>query len=135
MSEENVEIIREAWKAWMRGDPTELGDLSFIDTEVLYEDDTLPDHVGETYRGYEGLRRAWARFTEPWEEFENDLEWARDAGDAVVSCHRVRMRGKGSGVEGEARYAYVWRFREGRVVYLKSYGDPAEALEAAGLPE
>jgi len=45
------------------------------------------------------------------------------------------MRGKGSGVEAEIRYAYVWRFRGGKVVHCKSYADPAEALEAAGLKE
>jgi ketosteroid isomerase-like protein len=45
------------------------------------------------------------------------------------------MRGKGSGVEAEIRCAYVWRFRGGKVVYCKSYVDPAEALEAAGLSE
>ena len=135
MSEENVEIIERGWQDLMSGDPTEFGDLSWLDTEIVYEDDTLPDHVGETYHGHEGLRRAWARFTEPWENFENDLEWARDAGDEVVSCHLVRGRGKGSGVEGEGRYAYLWRFRDGKIVYLKSYGNPAEALEAAGLRE
>jgi ketosteroid isomerase-like protein len=45
------------------------------------------------------------------------------------------MRGKGSGIEAEIRYAYVWRFGDGKVVYCKSYADPAEALTAAGLRE
>jgi hypothetical protein len=45
-----------------------------------------------------------------WETFETDLEWARDAGDEVVSCHRARARGKGSGVDMEGHYA-VWRFK------------------------
>jgi len=29
----------------------------------------------------------------------------------------------------------VWSVREGKVVYLTSYGNPADALEAAGLSE
>jgi ketosteroid isomerase-like protein len=135
MSEENVELVKVGWQDLMSGDPTEIGDLSLFDPEIVYEDDTLPDHVGETYHGHEGLRRAWARFTDPWENFENVIEWARDAGDEVVSCHLVGGRGKGSGVEGEGRYAYLWRFSNGKVVYLKSYGEPTEALEAAGLRE
>jgi ketosteroid isomerase-like protein len=45
------------------------------------------------------------------------------------------MRGKGSGIEGERRYAYLWRFRAGKIVYYKSFGDPSEALDAAELPE
>jgi ketosteroid isomerase-like protein len=132
MSEENVEMVREAWEAWTKGDP---GALSLLDPQVVYEDDMLPDHAGETYHGPEGLLRAWARWTEPWETFETDLEWARDAGDEVVSCHRARARGKGSGVDMEGRYAYVWRFKGKKVIHLKSYGDVDEALEAAGLSE
>jgi ketosteroid isomerase-like protein len=112
-----------------------LGDLSFLDAEIAYEDEILPDHVGETYRGHDGFRKAWVRAIEPWEDIEARLEWARDAGDEVVSCHWSRMRGKGSGAEAEIRYAYVWRFRGGKVVYCKSFADPREALEAAGLRE
>ena len=35
----------------------------------------------------------------------------------------------------QADYAYVWTFRDGRVVRIRSYGNTAEALEAAGLLE
>jgi ketosteroid isomerase-like protein len=136
MSQENVEAIRELWESWVNhDDATELGDLTLMDPEVVYEDDSLPDHVGETYVGHDGLRRAWARFAEPWTDFEVDLEWTRGTGNEVVSYHRVRGKGRGSGVEMQADYAYVWTFREGRVVRLRSYSDPTEALEAAGLRE
>src|SRR5215208_5226897 len=118
MSQENVEVVREMWQEWMTGG---LADLSAVDPEVLYEDDALPDHVGESYRGHAGIRRAWDRFTDPWEKFENEIEWAREAGDAVVTCHQVQVRGKGSGIEGQFTYAYLWRFREGKVVSLRSY--------------
>ena len=40
-------------------------------------------------------RRAWMRAIDPWELFEADLDWVRDAGDGlVVSCHWGRMRGR-----------------------------------------
>ena len=133
MSHENVEIVRRSWEAWMKGDATA---LAVFDSDVVFEDDFLPDHVGETYRGLEGLQKAWSAWTEPWDEFETDIEWVRAAGtDEVVSCHRARMRGKGSGVKGELLYAYVWRFRAGKIVYCKSFGDPSEALKAVGLSE
>jgi ketosteroid isomerase-like protein len=133
MSEENVEAIRELW-ALVGDDTTEL-DLSMVDPEVVYEDDVLPDHAGEVYVGHEGLRRAWAGFAEPWTDFKVELEWARGAGDEVVSVHRMRGRGRESGVETQADYAYVWTFREGRIVRIRSYGNTAEALKAAGLSE
>ena len=134
MSQENVEALKKLWQELMAGDLAAIG-LSLVDPDVVYEDDLLPDHSGESYHGHEGLQRAWAQFLEPWETFENDMEWTRDAGNAVVSFHRVRVRGKGSGIAGELRYAYVFRFRKGKIIHVKSYGDPSEALEAVGLLE
>src|SRR6476620_4170556 len=133
MSHENVETVRRSWERLMKGDATA---LAVFDSDVVFEDDFLPDHVGETYRGVEGVQRAWFVWAEPWAEFETDIEWVRGAGtDVVVSCHRARMRGKGSGVQGERRYAYLWRFRDGQVIYCKAFGEPSEALEAVGLPK
>jgi ketosteroid isomerase-like protein len=134
VSQDNTQAVRELWRTWVEDqDVTQLGDLTLMHPEVQYEDDSLPDHVGEVYVGHDGLRRAWARFADPWMDFEVDLEWVRGTGDKVVSYHLARGRGRGSGVEMRADFAYLWTFREGRVVRLMSYGNPADALEAAGL--
>jgi ketosteroid isomerase-like protein len=134
MPEENVEIVREIWKAWDKDDPGQLP-LSAIDPEAVYEDSLLPDHAGETYHGHQGFLRAWAQAIEPWAGLEASLDWARAAGDDVVSCHRMRGRGKESGIEMEITYGYVWKFRDGKIVYCKAFATPDEALEAAGLSE
>ena len=55
MSQENVEIVRRSWESWMKGAATA---LAVFDSDVVFEDDFLPVHVGETYRGVEGLQRA-----------------------------------------------------------------------------
>ena len=110
MSRENVEIVRD-WveKVLLADDVTDLGDLSFLDPEIVYEDEILPDHVGETYRGREGFRRAWRRALEPWESVEGRLEWVREAGEVVVSRHYKVLPGSGRGARsrratGVARY-------------------------------
>ena len=125
-------MVRAVWDAWRVGDPAA---LSLLDPAVIYEDDMLPDHAGETYRGHMGVLKAWARWMEPWDTFDTEVEWLRGGRDEVVSCHRVRARGKDSGVDIEGHYAYRWHFEGGKVTYLKSFGDPDEALEAAGLSE
>jgi hypothetical protein len=56
MSERNVEIVRRIWEG-VQEDPTEFP-MSLVDPEILYEDDILPDHVGETYRGHEEALKA-----------------------------------------------------------------------------
>jgi ketosteroid isomerase-like protein len=135
MSQENVENLRtllETWsvEAWKRGE-----DMSLLDPEVAYEDTTLPDHVGETYRGHEGVSRATARWTEPYDTFSIELERVVDAGDRVVSIHRVRGRARHTGIEGEGPVAYLWTFRAGKVIRFESFREPQDALEAAGLSE
>src|SRR5438876_11256173 len=89
MSQENVENLRatvEAWnvETWSRGE----GDMSLLDPEVTYEDRNLPDHVGETYRGHEGVARAAERWIEPFEWLTLELEEIVGAGDRLVSIHR-----------------------------------------------
>ena len=56
-------------------------------------------------------------------------------GDRLVSIHRARMKARHTGIDLETALAYLWTFREGKVMHFKSYLDPAEAVEAAGLRE
>jgi ketosteroid isomerase-like protein len=135
MSEENVEALRtllEAWnvEAWTHGE-----DMSLLDPEVAYEDTTLPDHIGETYRGHDGVSRATTRWIEPYETLSIELERIVDAGEQLVSIHRVRGRARHTGIEAEGPVAYVWTFRGGKVIRFESFREPNEALEAVGLSE
>jgi ketosteroid isomerase-like protein len=141
MSQENVENLRAfleaasgpiatAVAAWKGGEA-----LSLLGPEVTYKDTTLPDHVGETYRGHEGVIRATERWAEPYEELTVELEHVVGAGDQLVSIHRVRAKARHTGIEFEAPLAYLWIFRDGKVTHFQSFVRPQEALEAAGLRE
>jgi ketosteroid isomerase-like protein len=134
MSQVNVENLRAFLEvldleAWRRGE----GDMSLLDPKVTYEDTTLPDHVGEAYRGHEGVARATERWLEPYEGLTIELEKIVGAGDCLVSIHRVRGKARYTGIEAEGPLAYLWTFRDGKVIHFQSYRDPEEALEAAGL--
>jgi ketosteroid isomerase-like protein len=140
MSQANVENLRAfletlsdfaALQALSRGE----ADVSLLDPEVTYEDTVLPDHAGETYRGYEGLARATARWIEGLEDLTIELEQIVGGGDRLVSILRGRSRARYTDIEFETPYAYVWTFRDGRVIHFRSYLDPEEALQAAGLSE
>jgi ketosteroid isomerase-like protein len=142
MSQQNVENLRafleiwsrEPWtpEAWERG---AVIDMSLLDPDVIYEDATLPDHIGEAYRGHEGIVRAAQRWIEPFEWLLVELEQIVEAGDCLVSIHRTRSKARHSGIEFEAPVAYVWAFRGGKIIHFKSFREPDEALEAAGLSE
>ena len=57
-----------------------------------------------------------------------------DAGDRVVVLQREYQRSK-SGAELVIDTATILDLRDGRIVRIQGYMNPAEALEAAGLSE
>jgi ketosteroid isomerase-like protein len=117
MSQENVDRLRALLQAWNPGDEV---DMSLLDPSVVYEDTILPDQVGETYRGYQGVARATRRWLEAYEKVTVELEQVFDAGDQIVSIHRARSRARHTGIESELRFAYLWTFRDGRVIHFRS---------------
>jgi ketosteroid isomerase-like protein len=68
-------------------------------------------------------------------EIHVEFPEVRDLGDRVLAVGRIRTRGKASGVATEAPVGYVADFRDGKFARVRTYLDPAEALEAAGLEE
>ena len=130
MSQENVDNLRAFWKRW---NTDEAPDMSLLDPEVTYEDTILPDHVGETYRGPEGVARAVARWFEPFAEITISLERIVGEGDCLVSIHRVRTKAKHTGIVFESPLAYVYTLREGKVIHFKSFWDTQQALKAVGM--
>jgi ketosteroid isomerase-like protein len=106
-------------------------DLSLMDPDVVFEDSVLPDHVGE-YRGHEGMVRAARTWLDAYEQFTIELERIVGTGDRVVSVHRFRGTGRSSGIEQSFRFAYLWTFRNAKVVHFVSFRNPEEALEALG---
>ena len=130
MSQENVDNLRAFWETWNTSDAP---DLSLLDPDVTYEDTILPDHVGETYRGHEGVARAVARWFEPFAEITISLERIVGEGDCLVSIHRVRTKARHTRIEFDSSLAYVYTVSEGKVILFKSFWDPQQALDAAGL--
>jgi ketosteroid isomerase-like protein len=142
MSQENRKRLRaflepwgrEPWtpEAWEGGDVI---DMAFLDPEIVYEDENLPDHIGEAYRGHEGILRAARRWVEPNEWLLVELKQIIGEGDRLVSIHRVRNKASYSGIAFDAPLAYVWTFRDGKIIHFQSFREPEDALNAAGLSE
>jgi len=140
--DQNVERLRAFSEAWGQKARTqedwrqeEVIDLSMLDPDVVYEDANLPDHAGERYHGHDGVVRAAQRWIEPNEWLLVELERIVGAGDCLVSIHRMRSKARYTGIEFDAPLAYLWRFRDGKVTYFRSFVDPSEALKVAGLKE
>lgn len=127
---ENERLLREGYDAWNRGDWTAMEEVLAPEFEVDATDRVLnPDR----YQGIEGFRRLAGEMAEVWDSWEIEgLEFI-EHGESIFVAHRVRARGKGSGVEVEQTYWSVWTVRDGKGVKLALFVDRDRALAAAGV--
>jgi uncharacterized protein len=132
MSQKNLEIVKAAFDAWLRGDIDSM--LELVDPEiVVVQPSDLPDAV--TQHGRAGVLSAIAAWPEEWDDFEIEIVRIVDAGDRVAVRTHQRGRGKGSGVAVEGETWFVFGFRNGRVAEWRMFGEEREALQAAGLEQ
>ena len=135
MSQKNVEIVRRVAEAFNRRDVS--GMVEEHDPDVEWHPAMQTSLGGEAtvYRGHEGIRAMMRDFYEVFAEIHVDVSEIRDIGDRAVLIGRLRVRGKESGVETESPAAYVVDLGNSKVIQVRTYLDPAEALEAVGLSE
>ncbi len=87
------------------------------------------------YRGHQGVREGIRDAEDAFSEIQAEQSEVRDLGERVVAIGHLRGRGKESGVVTESALAWIVEFKGGKVIRVREYLDPKEALEAAGLPE
>jgi ketosteroid isomerase-like protein len=135
MSQENVEVFREAIKAYNRRDIDAF--LDAFDPMVETHPLTLAMFGQETtvYRGHEGLRQFIRDVDEVLSQLQARVLEVRDLGERLVASGRLRGRGKASGADIESPIGWLVEFKNGRVIRMTDFLDPQEALEAAGLSE
>lgn len=132
MSQENVDIVRAAWEA-VQGDDQETAER-LVDPEIEFLGTVGGVQEGETAHGRAEIDEKFeAQDLEAWEERRLEAEEYIDAGDNVVVFLHEYRRGRSSGIEVEAKTAFVAAVSGGRVVRMQGYLDRAAALEAAGL--
>ena len=133
MSQDNVEVVREAFDAFLGGNLEKATQL--VDPEVEFHGTIggleegrvaygLP-HAARTFWGDEDL--------EAWDERRLEPEAFIDAGDDIVVLLHEYRRGRRSGIELETDTAVICAVSGGRVVRIQGYMDRDEALDAAGL--
>jgi ketosteroid isomerase-like protein len=131
MSQENVEIVRELFASWERGD---FSSSDWAHPEIEFLAHAGPDEA--EHRGVVALGRAWQNWLGAWEDFKVTPREFIDRGDDVLALVEFGGRGRASGVSVEAMAGgCLLSFRNGRVIRLVTFTDRDEALEAAGLRE
>jgi ketosteroid isomerase-like protein len=110
-------------------------DWSIVDRDFEIHDHELPDSA--VHRG----RQGWFRWISDWREaFEDysleDLDRIEVDEARILTVHRLRARGRASGVQLERTDARLWTFRGGRLVrmdYYPNYRAGSELDQAFGV--
>jgi ketosteroid isomerase-like protein len=131
MSQENVEILARGY-------------ARFATSRELDEETTHPDFVWDMstfsgwperqfYEGTAGASEFLDSWTEPWDNWELELEELVDAGgDHVLAVLRQHGTSKTTGLEVDMRFAQLWTVQDGKIIRMRMYADPDEARQAAG---
>jgi len=135
MSQENVEIVRDAVVAFNRGDLDAFLDEYWADDIDWRAVEGALDDRGPIH-GKDELRAYWQDWIDTFDQFKVEPVEVIDAGpDQVVAVIRNSGRAKLSGVEADLTFAVVYMLRDGKVVRGREYWTKDQALQAAGLSE
>ncbi len=132
MSRENVELLRAATEAMVRGDA--VAALDALDPEVEWHATVGGVDEGRSAHGREEVAQAFADYFETWERIELRAERFIDAADdqVVVFWHEV-AKGRASGAIVETDTGTVNTVRNGKIAEVRSFMERDDAMRAAGV--
>jgi uncharacterized protein len=133
MSQENLDTIREVFDRFNRADDDRGIDDLFDPAAVWHSRADEPD-TG-VYRGAETIKEMIRMWRGMFEDFRAEPQEFIDAGEFVVVPGWLCGRGRESGAEVREPYAWVYRFRGGKVAEIWEHRDRGGALKAIGLSE
>jgi ketosteroid isomerase-like protein len=135
VSSAEIESLREMWETWSGpiGGPEQRERFRerWWHDAITYEEDPRWPGAG-TYEGKEAVAEVFEAYMEVFEG-ELKLERLVEAGDRAVALVRFALVSSGGDVPTDHVWGYVCRARDGKLVYLRAYWDPDEALAAVGV--
>jgi uncharacterized protein len=128
MSPDDLETVRRAYGAFASGDLETL--KTFLAPDIEWRTTPEVPFMGN-YVGLDEFLRGMDEWTGAFEEMTTQVEEMIDAGETVIVQHRMRGRGRDSGVEVDLAICQVVAVRDGKLVLMHDYSTREEALEAA----
>jgi ketosteroid isomerase-like protein len=134
MSHENVELHRQGYEAWNRGDRESWLALAGPDVELILPGVQMMEGGG-ALRGEEGADRVWHALHATFPDFHFDVEEIRDLGERTFAKVRLRRHGAGSDAPLDQQAWHLMKWRHRKLHWFHAFLNETEALEAAGLRE
>jgi ketosteroid isomerase-like protein len=132
MSEENVNIVRDAYARYNAGE--RIPELWFWHPDAEYHA-AREDPDSAVHRGIDAIRKQFASWHEAYPDLKVEILEADGKGDQVFLWVRFVGHGAASGIPLEMELAHLYTLRDGKAARVVEYMDRNEALEAAGLRE
>jgi ketosteroid isomerase-like protein len=126
----NLQTLKGLYDAFAKGDmPTILGamheQIEWSEPESLpYKSQVGPQAVLENIFGR--VLQDIGGFTVTPEEFVDG------GGDVIVSIGRYRGTGTKTGIALDTPFVHVWRFKDGKLSYFRTYTDTKQWIDAVG---
>ena len=123
----DIEVVKATFAAFATRDLETV--LALADPDIEFTAVT-GEHAGRTdpYKGHDGLRAYFRDVAEVWEELRLTPREFRAAGDLILVIGKVSARSSARTVSGST--GWIWRVRDGKVVYGRVYASAADAIAA-----
>jgi ketosteroid isomerase-like protein len=135
ISQENVDTYHRTIDAFNRRDLDVVLEVLDPDFELHASLYTMLGGEAAVFRGQEEVRSFFRDLGENFSEFHVEITEIDDLGEQLVAVGLINGIGRASGAEFEQPIGYVIDFKDGKIVRIDDYLNPADALEAAGLSE
>ena len=136
MSQANIDLVVGNLEAFNQTGDVDAA-FANADPEIEFEISTQAGRESADFRVYRGIDEVKSAIREILSEFDNarfEIHEVRDRGDRVVAILELFMRPKGSSAEiSTGRFGYVYTLRDGTVVRMQDFTNPADAWNEIGL--
>ena len=132
MSQQNVDLVRDAYAAFGRGDIETV--FKIFDQNIVFNlAENSPYYPGWPIKGQqEVLDKLFARIPGDTDNFTITPAAIHDAGDVVVVQGRYAGRNRNTGLNLDVQMCHIWTLRNGRIVQMDQYLDTLKSAEVFG---
>jgi ketosteroid isomerase-like protein len=123
----DIDVVKAVFAAFSERDVD--GMLALVSDEVVFTPVTA-DYAGRTgpYVGHDGLREYFRDVASVWDDIQVTPTDFRQAGESVLVTGKVSASSPARLIAGSS--GWIWRVRDGKVVYGRVYPSASAAVEA-----
>jgi ketosteroid isomerase-like protein len=127
LADGDIDVVKTVFAAFTERDVE--GVLAHADVDILFSPVT-GDYAGRTepYSGHDGIRQYFRDVATVWDDMRIVPGEFRQSGETVLVTGRVAASSPARVVAGST--GWIWRLRDGLVVYARVYASAADAMAA-----